>query len=94
MDYFAPAIAETGYDININIYDDMRNVALDYLKNMTDRRSDLMDYAGLIAIHSYLDDTTSPEILDTIHQTYDKQILYTEMSFGAFDTPMGVTNGS
>lgn len=94
VDYFVPAIKQTGHDININIFDDMRNIAVDYLKNMTDRQPDLMDYTGLIAIHPYLDDVTSPTILNTIHETYDKQILYTEMSFGALDKPMGVTNGS
>lgn len=72
----------------------MRTEALDYLKNMTDRRPNVMEYVDLIALHPFLDSSSSPDNLDVIHKRYGKQILYTEMSFSVFDTPPGIASGS
>ncbi|XP_055302938.1 putative glucosylceramidase 3 [Sitodiplosis mosellana] len=51
---------------------------------MFEQRNDVMEYADYISLHAYFDRISSPEILDEIYAKYDKQILYTEMSFAVF----------
>lgn len=87
MDYLVPALDKTGLGINISVFDDMRPMAIPYLKEMTEERPELMEIADHIGIHPFLDSVSSPKILDTLHQTYRKPILNSEMSFGFLDNP-------
>lgn len=82
IDHLVPALRDSGNSqVKIHIFDDNRNVVLEYLKKMHEQREDVMEYSDFINIHGYFDNFTSPDILDEISQSYDKQILYTETSF-------------
>lgn len=81
VDNLAPALQQTGLDVKVHIYDDMRNGSIKYLREMIKRQPYVMKYADVIAMHPYFDSETSPEILDILHRIYEKQIIYSEMSF-------------
>lgn len=85
VNYLAPSLQQTGLDVKIHVYDDVRNGSMEYLGNMTNREADLMKFTDFIALHPYFDSISSPEILDSLHQLYNKPILYNEMSFGVTD---------
>lgn len=92
VNHLAPALQQTGLDVKIHVYDDMRNGSIEYLGNMTQRQPNVMEYADFIALHPYFDMITSPEELRILRQKYNKPILYTEMSFGVKGT--GVVEGT
>lgn len=86
IDYLVPALKRSGNsDVKIHLYDDNRDTALEYLEKMVEQHNDVMKYADYINLHAYFDSTTSPDVLDEIYGKYDKQILYTEMSFAVFE---------
>lgn len=88
VEYLKPTLKWSGNE-NVKILgvEDMRNVTLEWLKEMNEGNSRATDNIDIVAIHPYFDALTSPRILDEIHRTYNKPILYTEMSFAVVDTP-------
>lgn len=86
IDNLVPTLKRSGNSqVKIHLYDDNRDTALDYLEKMVEKRCDVMQYADYINLHGYFDKNTSPDILDEIYEKYDKQILYSEMSFAVFE---------
>lgn len=86
VDNLVPALDQSGNaHIKVGIFDDTRNVALEYLNEMVKRRPNVMEFTDFIAIHGYSDNVTSPDILNTLYERYGKRILYDEMSFGVFE---------
>lgn len=83
VDNLVPALKKSGNsDVKIQLYDDLRDVVLEYLDKMVEQRINVMQHADYISLHAYDNSKTSPEILNEIYAKYDKPILYTEMSFG------------
>lgn len=94
MNHLVPALQQSGLDVKIHVYDDMRNGSIEYLGNMTQQQPNVMEYADFIALHPYFDMITSPAELDILHQKYKKQLLYTEMCFGVTGVVEGPLPGS
>lgn len=93
VNYLMPALKKsTNSTIKIQIYDDVRASSLEYLNEMVARHNDVIKHSDYIAIHGYSDLRSSSSILDDLYTKYDKQILYTEMSFGI--RGVGVLAGS
>lgn len=94
VDSLVPALKKSGNsNVKIQLYDDLRDVVLEYVDKMVEQRSNVMQHADYISLHAYFDSKTSPEILNEIYAKYDKPILYTEMSFGV-DSEEKVAPGS
>lgn len=82
-DYLAPKLVKCGNNkTKISLLDDTRDIVLEYLEKMRERRPDVIKSNDFISIHAYFDNRTSPTVLDTLYKRYGKQVLYTEMSFG------------
>lgn len=82
-DYLAPKIKKIDQNtVKIGLFDDNRQFILGYLEKMEEQRPNVIKCNDFIFMHGYLDNITSPEILDTLYERYAKQILYTEMSWG------------
>lgn len=81
---FGPTIRSSKFsDIEIHGFDDNRIFVRDWLNDMKKGNPDAFDYLSAIQFHGYLDNRTSPEILDEVQNQFpDKDIYYTEMCFG------------
>lgn len=81
--YLIPTLKRTtNGHLKILGVDDQRYTALEWLSEMNGGNSKAIDNIDIVAIHAYFDNASSSNVLDDIHNLYDKPILYTEMSFG------------
>lgn len=81
-----PTLKNSPYsDVEIHGFDENRNLAPKYLTQMQKSYPAAFQYISAFEFHAYADKALEADFLDYTQNAFpDKQIWYTEMSFGAF----------